>query len=97
MTKATRAVEKARATVHEVAEAAMNIEKPRPEDLFRNTFAELPPELVKQMQTMRTDSIGQDPTQLGLQSRPVAFSRRALPAADFPGAPRHERRARPAG
>jgi pyruvate dehydrogenase E1 component alpha subunit len=67
--KQTRAVERARTIVHEVAEAAMNIEKPQAEDIFRDTFAELPPELVKQMQTMRTDSIGEDPSQLGLQSR----------------------------
>ncbi|HEX4125423.1 MAG TPA: pyruvate dehydrogenase (acetyl-transferring) E1 component subunit alpha [Tepidisphaeraceae bacterium] len=69
--KQARAIERARATVHEVAEAAMNIEKPKAEDLFLDTFAELPPELLKQMQTMRTDSIGQDPAQLGLQSRPA--------------------------
>jgi pyruvate dehydrogenase E1 component alpha subunit len=67
--KQVRAIERAKAIAHEVAEAAMNIEKPKAEDLFRDTFAELPPDLLKQMQTMRTDSLGEDPSQIGLQSR----------------------------
>jgi pyruvate dehydrogenase E1 component alpha subunit len=64
--KQERSLERARKIVHEVAEAAMNIESPQPEDMFRDTFAELPPELVKQMQTLRTDSIGEEPSQMGL-------------------------------
>jgi hypothetical protein len=34
--------------------------------LFKFTYAELPEELVKQMRTMRTDSIGEEPGQIGL-------------------------------
>jgi pyruvate dehydrogenase E1 component alpha subunit len=58
----------ARATtiVREVVDAALTIEKPAAEDLFRYTYEELPPELLRQMRTMRTDSIGQDPEQIGL-------------------------------
>ena len=52
--------------VREVVDAALNIEPPAVEDLFRYTFEELPDELVRQMRTMRTDSIGQDPEQIGL-------------------------------
>ena len=61
--------QRARVIAHEVAEAAMSIEKPEPDDLFRYTFESLPDELVRQMQTMRTDSIGQNPEQVGLKSR----------------------------
>jgi pyruvate dehydrogenase E1 component alpha subunit len=61
--------QRARVIAHEVAEAAMNIEKPEADDLFRHTFESLPDELVRQMQTMRTDSIGQNPEQVGLKSR----------------------------
>ncbi|MEO6435000.1 MAG: pyruvate dehydrogenase (acetyl-transferring) E1 component subunit alpha [Tepidisphaeraceae bacterium] len=52
--------------VREVVDAALTIEKPATEDLFRYTFEALPDELRRQMQTMRTDSIGQDPEQIGL-------------------------------
>jgi pyruvate dehydrogenase E1 component alpha subunit len=52
--------------VREVVDAALNIEKPEKDDLFRYTFEELPEELARQMHTMRTDSIGQDPEQIGL-------------------------------
>jgi pyruvate dehydrogenase E1 component alpha subunit len=61
------AQERAHATVHEVAQMAMGIEKPSSADLFDYTFAELPPQLALQAKTHRTDSIGQDPTQIGLQ------------------------------
>jgi pyruvate dehydrogenase E1 component alpha subunit len=62
------AEEQARATVHETVQLALGIEKPRTEDMFDYVFAELPEELVRQKQTLRTDSIGQDPGQIGLTS-----------------------------
>jgi pyruvate dehydrogenase E1 component alpha subunit len=65
--KERTAQEKAKVLVHEVVQAALNIEKPDPNDLFDHTFAELPDELLKQKQTRRTDSLGQDPHQLGLK------------------------------
>ncbi len=61
------AEEKAAALVHEVVQAALNIEKPEAEDVFKYTFAELPEILVRQMRTMRTDSIGEEPGQVGLK------------------------------
>ena len=53
--------------VHDVVKVALDIEKPAVGDLFDYTFAELPPELLRQKQTLRTDSIGQDPAQAGLK------------------------------
>jgi len=60
--------ERAKVITHEVAEVAMKMPAPGPEDLFRYTFESLPDELTRQMQTMRTDSIGQDPEQIGLKA-----------------------------
>ena len=62
--------QRAQVIVREAVEAALNIEKPATEDLFRHTFEHMPQELVRQMQTMRTDSIGQDPDQVGLNVSP---------------------------
>lgn len=59
--------ERAKAMVHDVVGVATGIEKPSVEDLFDYNYAELPPALEKQKQTLRTDSIGQDPSQIGLQ------------------------------
>ena len=56
--------------VHEATEAALGVDAPATEDLFRHTFEHLPDELRRQMRTMRTDSIGQDPEQIGLSAPP---------------------------
>jgi pyruvate dehydrogenase E1 component alpha subunit len=61
-----KAEERARTIVHDVVQVALNIEKPKPADLFDYTFAQLPEELERQKLTMRTDSLGQDPSQVGL-------------------------------
>ena len=58
--------ERGKVIVHEVVEAALGIEKPNPADLFDHTFEDLPEDLLRQETTRRTDSIGQDPTQIGL-------------------------------
>jgi len=60
--------EKAKAMVAQVVKNAEGIEKPSIEDIFDYTFAELNPELELQKRTMRTSSIGQEPSQVGLQS-----------------------------
>ena len=60
--------QRAKAQVQDVVQAALRIEKPSVEDMFDYTFEQLPTEIVKQKQTMRTDSIGQDPEQIGLKS-----------------------------
>jgi pyruvate dehydrogenase E1 component alpha subunit len=62
--------ERAKAIVSEVVKAAEGIEKPCIEDIFDYTFATLPPELLKQKQTLRTSSLGQDPEQAGLSTVP---------------------------
>ncbi len=61
------AMEKAKAIVHDVVAVATKIEDPATDDIFDYMFEELPAELIRQKQTLRTDSIGQDPTQVGLQ------------------------------
>ena len=62
-----KAEEKAKVLVHEVVQVAVNVPSPSTDDIFDYTFAELPPELLTQKQTLRTDSIGQDPSQIGLK------------------------------
>lgn len=59
--------ERAKLIVREAIEAAMSIDKPEAQDIFAYTFESLPAELARQMQTLRTDSIGQNPDQVGLQ------------------------------
>ena len=61
---------RAKVIVHEVSEAALNAPPPASDELFRSTYATLPDSLLKQMRTRRTDSIGQDPEQIGLKARP---------------------------
>jgi pyruvate dehydrogenase E1 component alpha subunit len=62
-----KADENARALVHEVVQVALNVPPPATTDIFDYTFAELPPDLMKQRDTLRSDSIGQDPAQIGLK------------------------------
>jgi pyruvate dehydrogenase E1 component subunit alpha len=64
--KKTEALAKSR--VQDVTQASINFPKPKVEDIFDYVYAELPAELAKQKQTLRTDSIGQDPEQIGLKS-----------------------------
>jgi pyruvate dehydrogenase E1 component alpha subunit len=63
-----KAEERARTIVHDVVQLALNIEKPAAADMFDYTFEQLPEDLERQKQTMRTDSIGEDPTQISLHS-----------------------------
>ncbi len=53
--------------VQQIVEQVLNWPAPAPEEMFDHMFAELPPELVKQRNTMRTHSLGQDPAQAGLR------------------------------
>ena len=62
------AEERAKAIVQEVVRAAEGIEKPTTDDIFNFTFAELPAELIRQRETLRTSSIGQNPEQAGLRA-----------------------------
>ncbi|MEL7473894.1 MAG: pyruvate dehydrogenase (acetyl-transferring) E1 component subunit alpha [Planctomycetota bacterium] len=64
-----RAIEdKAQAMVKEIVSRAEGIEKPSTDDFFDHMFAELPEELRRQRDTMRTSSLGQNPEQAGLAS-----------------------------
>jgi pyruvate dehydrogenase E1 component subunit alpha len=61
--------QRAKAMVQDVVQAALRIEKPDVADMFDYTFEQLPPEIQKQKETMRTDSIGQEPEQIGLKPK----------------------------
>jgi pyruvate dehydrogenase E1 component alpha subunit len=65
--------ERAKQLIAEVAQVAMNVTPPRVQDIFDHVFASLPPELQKQRQTLRTESLGQDPEQVGLRPRTEDF------------------------
>jgi pyruvate dehydrogenase E1 component alpha subunit len=67
-----RLEQRSKVIVREAVDAALGIAKPDVADLFDFTFAQLPPELQRQRETLRTDSIGQDPDQPGLKSKPPA-------------------------
>jgi len=69
--------QRAKKTVNEVARRAEGIEKPSSNDMFDSTFAELPAELRRQRDTMRTNSLGQDPQQETLRQRPLEPSKAA--------------------
>lgn len=66
-TQQERLVQRAKVIVQEVVHTALEIQTPGSADIFDYTFAELPDDLQKQKQTMRTDSIGQDPDQSSLR------------------------------
>jgi TPP-dependent pyruvate/acetoin dehydrogenase alpha subunit len=62
-----KAQEKAKVLVHEVVQAALNVPKPSTDDIFDYVFEQVPEALARQKKTLRTDSIGEDPTQIGLK------------------------------
>src|SRR4051794_9442454 len=61
--------QQAREYVQGVMKEAMETPTPMSSDVFDFVFEELPCQLKKQRDTMRTDSIGQDPEQIGLKRR----------------------------
>ncbi len=70
------AEEKGRAVAAEVVKAAEGIEPPTTDDIFDYTFAgELPRELEIQKRTLRTNSLGQEPEQVGLKATPEGVAR----------------------
>ena len=64
----TAAWDKARKTVSDVVAAATDIAKPDSNDIFDHVFEEMPAELRRQRDTRRTSSLGQDPSQVNLQT-----------------------------
>jgi pyruvate dehydrogenase E1 component alpha subunit len=62
------AQERATAIVQKIQEEVLNYPAPATAEMFDHLFAEIPDELRRQRDTMRTSSLGQDPTQLGLNA-----------------------------
>jgi pyruvate dehydrogenase E1 component alpha subunit len=60
--------QRAKVIVQEVTRTSLEFPAPTREDIFDYVYARLTPELVKQRATNRTDSIGQDPEQIGLKA-----------------------------
>ncbi|MEO1511792.1 MAG: thiamine pyrophosphate-dependent enzyme, partial [Planctomycetota bacterium] len=74
--KQTALEERAGKIVNEIVRAAEGIEDPEKVEFFDDMFAELPADLVKQRETMRTSSLGQNPEQETLQRRPKGVPER---------------------
>ena len=70
--KQAEAQERAKKIVREVIHTATSIEKPSPTDMFDHAFAELPPDILVQRNTMCTATLVQDPTRDRLQREPVS-------------------------
>jgi pyruvate dehydrogenase E1 component alpha subunit len=70
--KQAKLEERAKTIVQEIVKTAEGIEKPTTDDIFDYTYATLPAELERQKATMRTSSLGQDPTQAGLRDMGTA-------------------------
>ncbi len=60
---------KAKVIVQEVMKTSLELGKGPVDDIFDYTFADLPAEIEKQKQTLKTHSIGQDPEQIGLKAQ----------------------------
>ena len=50
--------------IAQVVKNAEEIDAPTANDMFDSMYKELPPELRRQRQSMRTSSLGQDPSQI---------------------------------
>jgi pyruvate dehydrogenase E1 component alpha subunit len=61
---------KAKVIVQEVMKTSLELGKGPVDDIFDYTFAELPDQIQKQKETLKTHSIGQDPDQVGLKTNP---------------------------
>jgi len=63
--------EKAKAFATEIVRKAEGIAPPDVSEMFNYLYAEIPPELRRQRDTLRTHSLGQDPSQVGLSDQPA--------------------------
>jgi len=61
---------KAARIVKEVVDAAISIEAPTTDEIFDAMYAKIPEDLRGQRDTLRTSSIGRDPSQIGLGATP---------------------------
>jgi pyruvate dehydrogenase E1 component alpha subunit len=66
-----QAEQRAHEPVREVTRQASEIEPAMPGDMFDYVYGQLSAQLIKQRDTLRTDSIGQDPQQIGLRRVPA--------------------------
>ncbi len=62
--------ERAERIIDEVAKTALEIEPPAKTDFFDSMYAQLPKDLKAQRDTLRTASLGIDPSQIGLRATP---------------------------
>ncbi len=60
---------RAKTIVKEVVDAAISVSTPEASEFFDDMYAELPEDLRRQRDTMRTSSIGRNPEQIGLQAQ----------------------------
>ncbi|MBC7836093.1 MAG: pyruvate dehydrogenase (acetyl-transferring) E1 component subunit alpha [Phycisphaerales bacterium] len=60
--------ERADAQVKQIVDEVLNYPAPHASEMFDHMYAELPDELRKQRDTMRTSSLGQNPSQAGLKA-----------------------------
>ncbi|MEL6311950.1 MAG: hypothetical protein AAFQ17_06230, partial [Pseudomonadota bacterium] len=67
---------KAKKIVAEVVDAAINVTPPETTDFFDDMYASLPEDLQRQRETMRTSSLGQDPSQVGLNAQAASVEGR---------------------
>jgi len=63
--------EKAKAFATEIVRKAEGIAAPDVSEMFNYLYAEIPLELRRQRDTLRTHSLGQDPSQVGLSDQPA--------------------------
>ena len=64
--------ERAKRIIREVVDVATNIEPPQTDDVFNYAYAELPPDLVRQRDTLTTATLVQEPKQERLRQTPAA-------------------------
>jgi pyruvate dehydrogenase E1 component alpha subunit len=67
-TKQAAAEERAKAIVNQVVKDSETIPAPSTDEMFNYLYAEIPEELRKQRDTLRTHSLGMDPSQVGLST-----------------------------
>lgn len=67
--KQQAAEDAAKVLVADVVKLAEGIEKPSTDDMFNYLYETIPEDLRRQRDTLRTHSLGQDPSQVGLQRR----------------------------
>jgi pyruvate dehydrogenase E1 component alpha subunit len=62
--------DRARRIVEEVSRTALEMPAPAPSDFFDSMYSELPADLARQRDALRTSSLGLDPDQAGLRAQP---------------------------